>query len=206
MVPRHELESTNRTSWLRRALILVPAVGFIALLAFGLFKAAPAELSPGKTAPAFELPLLDGEGLLSNDDLQGKPVVLNFWASWCIPCKEEAPLLEQAWRDYRDDEVVFVGVNIKDSVTDARNFVEEFDITYPIVRDESEVFARKLGVYGIPETFFIDYEWRFMASVAGGQQGERQDTVVRGPITEEQLLNNLDLLVRRAVGSVEDAG
>lgn len=201
MVPLDELESTRRTPWARRAVILVPALGFIALLAFGLFKSAPSELTAGTTAPTFELPLLEGTGVLSNKDLEGKPVVLNFWASWCIPCKEEAPLLERAWREYRDDGVIFVGVNIKDSVTDAMEFVERFDITYPIVRDESEVFARKLGVYGLPETFFINQEWRFMSSVTGGEQGERQGTVVLGAITKEQLFDNLDLLVRRAAGS-----
>ena len=107
-------------------------------------------------------------------------------------------MLERAWREYRDQGVMFVGVNIKDSATDATEFVDRFDITYPIVRDEREELARKLGVYGIPETFFIDHEWRFMASVAGSEQAERQGTVVLGAISENQLFDNLELLVRRA--------
>ena len=201
MVPLDELESTHRVAWVRRALILVPALAFIALLTFGLFQAESADLTAGERAPDFELPLLDRAGVLSSQDLQGKPVVLNFWASWCIPCREEAPLLERAWREYRDDGVVFVGVNIKDSASDATDFVERFDITYPVVRDEEEDLARKLGVYGLPETFFIDHEWSFMSSVSGGEQGERQDTVVLGAISEDQLVTNLDLLVRRAAGS-----
>ncbi len=201
MVPLDELADHQRRAWPRRMLILVPAVAFIALLAFGLFKAAPAELTPGARAPDIELPLLEGTGVLSSDDLEGRPVVLNFWASWCIPCKEEAPLLERAWREYRDDGVVFVGVNIKDSVTDATEFIERFDITYPIVRDEREELVSKLGVYGIPETFFIDHRWRFLASVAGTEQAERQGTVVLGAISEEQLFDNVELLIRRAAGS-----
>lgn len=181
-------------------LVLLPAIAFIALLAFGLLKAAPAELTPGARAPDFELPLLDGSDVLTSDELEGRPVVLNFWASWCIPCKEEASLLERAWRDYRDEGVMFVGVNIKDSASDADEFIDRFNITYPIVRDETEELARKLGVFGIPETFFIDHEWRFLASVAGSEQAERQGTVVLGAITESQLFDNLELLVRRAAG------
>ena len=76
MVPLHELEPSRRTSWPRRMLFLLPAIAFIALLAFGLFKAAPAELTPGAHAPDFELPLLDGSGLLSSDKLEG-----NLWCS-----------------------------------------------------------------------------------------------------------------------------
>lgn len=201
MVPLDELEEQGKRPWVRRVLMLVPALAFIGLLAFGLLKSAPPQMSPGAEAPTFNLPLLEGEGTLSSEDLRGRPVVLNFWASWCIPCQEEAPLLERAWREYRDRGVVFVGVNIKDARSDAKRFVDEFNITYPIVRDEREELARMLGVYGIPETFFIDHEWSFLATIAGSQQAERQGTVVLGAITEDQLFGNLEILVRGADAS-----
>lgn len=201
MVPLDELAEQQGRPRLRRLLMLVPALVFVGLLAFGLLRSAPAQLAPGSEAPAFDLPRIDGDGALSNEDLLGRTVLLNFWASWCIPCKEEAPLLERAWREYRDRGVVFVGVNIKDAKSDALRFIDEFDITYPIVRDEREELARKLGVFGIPETFFIDHEWRFIGSIAGNQQAERPGTVVLGAITEDQLFGNLEILVRRAAGS-----
>ncbi|MFN2389197.1 MAG: TlpA disulfide reductase family protein [Actinomycetota bacterium] len=202
MATAEEVEPRRRSSSskARTALLVLPGVLFVALLAFGLLRSAPARLAPGAPAPAFSLPLLDG-GTLSSSDLRGHPVVVNFWASWCEPCKEEAELLERAWRDYRDDGVVFVGVNIQDARDEAEAFVDRFDITYPIVRDETEALARKLAVYGIPETFFIDDEGLFLASIAGPARSEREGTVVLGAISPEQLFTNLDLLVARAASS-----
>lgn len=156
MVPLHELTEPRRSSKVRRVvLMMVPAVAFVALLTFAVVRSAP-QAETGSLAPEFDLPTLEGDSTLSSDELKGKPVVLNFWASWCAPCREEAPLLERTWREYRKDGVVFVGVNIRDSLTDARRFVKEFDITYPVVRDESQKLADDLGVFGLPETFFLD--------------------------------------------------
>lgn len=122
-------------------------------------------------------------------------------ASWCLPYREEAPLLERTWRQYRDDGVIFLGVNIKDAESDAEAFVEEFDITYPVLRDLDQELTRSFGVRGLPETFFVDHEWRFVGTESGAQRGQQQGTVILGAITEDQLLTNLDVLVRRAAGS-----
>jgi cytochrome c biogenesis protein CcmG/thiol:disulfide interchange protein DsbE len=198
VVSSDELREKRQPSNVRRMiLLLLPALAFLALLAFGL-RNVGSEADAGSSAPDFNLPKLEGNGTLSSEDLKGKPVVLNFWASWCAPCREEAPLLERAWRDYRRDGVVFVGVNLRDSRTDARRFVEEFDITYPIVRDENQKLANELGVYGLPETVFIDHEWRLLATIAGQSQDDQRQTVVLGAISEEQLRTNVEILIRRA--------
>jgi cytochrome c biogenesis protein CcmG/thiol:disulfide interchange protein DsbE len=203
MVPLDELEKPPRPRW-RAAFLLLPAVGFVALLWFGLQRSDP-NVEAESRAPAFELPRLEG-GSLSSSDLEGRPVVVNFWASWCIPCRDEAPLLERTWREYQDDGVVIVGINIKDSVTAAREFVDEFDITYPIVRDETGELERDFGLTGLPETFFIDHEWRFIGSASGSEVGASQGIVVLGAISEDQLTTNIEILLRRAAGSAGEQG
>lgn len=199
MVPMDELEphSQRRRSW-RLLVAIVPAVAFVALLAFGLARSG-SQATVGNEAPDFELPLVGKqEETLSSEDLRGHPVVVNFWASWCIPCREEAPLLERTWRQYKDDGVIFLGVNIKDAESDAEDFIEEFGLTYPNVRDLDQALTRPFGVAGLPETFFIDHNWTFFGTVRGNEVGQDQGTVVLGAISEEELVTNVELLVRRA--------
>lgn len=182
----------------RAVLVFVPALAFIGLLAYGLLTGAPTEIEEGSTLPSFELARLDEEGVLTDEDLAGSPVVINFWASWCIPCKEEAELLQATYERYRSEGVVFLGVNIKDADVDAQAFIEEYGITYPVVSDPTEVLADDLGVKGIPETFFIDAEGTFVGTAAGQRQAQRGGTVVLGPVSEESLTTNIDILLRRA--------
>ncbi len=135
--------------------------GLVALLAYGFTRdprAIPTPLT-GLPAPDFSLALFDGQ-VVRLSDFRGKVVFLNFWASWCPPCRDEAPLLEQAWRRYKDQDVVFLGVDIQDSDEAARSFLREFGITYMNGRDPSGRIAINYGVYGIPETFFIDRDGR----------------------------------------------
>lgn len=197
LVPLNELETKSRSRWLRVTLALVPAVAFMALLWFGLTRSS-SQATVGNPAPEFELPSVTTGEMISSDDLKGRPVVVNFWASWCIPCREEAPLLERAYREYRDDGVIFLGVNIKDAKSDAEDFIEEFGITYPNVRDVDQQLTRPFGVLGLPETFFLDHDWTFFGTVKGEQTAEQEGTVVRGAISEQELVTNLELLVRRA--------
>jgi hypothetical protein len=91
-----------------------------------------------------------------------------------------------------------LGVNIQDAESDARAFVKDFDITYPMVRDLEQKLTRSFGVRGLPETFFIDHDWTFVATESGAQRGEQQGTVVLGAITEDQLVTNIEVLIRRA--------
>ena len=129
-------------------------------------------------APGFELPRLDGGGKLSLASLRGKVVVLNFWASWCEPCKEEAPLLEAAWQRYRRDGVVLVGIDAQDFKRDARRFVARYGATYPIVHDGPGSTLGRYGITGFPETLFLDRAGRIVGWVTG-------------PVTEVSLETNI---------------
>jgi cytochrome c biogenesis protein CcmG/thiol:disulfide interchange protein DsbE len=138
----------------------------------------------GDAAPDFEAPLLEGEGTLALADLEGKPVVLNFWASWCVPCKDEAPMLSRAAETY-GDRVEFVGVDVRDARSDALAFVEAEGLDYVHVRDEDETIYRDFGLTGQPETFFIDAEGVIVEHV-------------NGPLPEDALDQLIETLVARS--------
>ena len=170
-----------------RVLALVAAIAFVGLLVYGLTtKAADTSiddaLSRGEAqpAPGFELRRLDdgvvrkppwrsaaADGRVSLAELRGTPVVLNFWASWCDPCRAEAPRLERAWRSVRRRGVLFVGLDQQDTREDARDFIRTFGLTFPQVRDPTNDTARAWGVSGIPETFFVDRGGRVVSHVIG---------------------------------------
>lgn len=139
------------------AAIMLPVGAVLALLAYGFTREPKYIPTPLIARPAtpFTLTLFDGP-VLRLEDLHGKAVFLNFWASWCPPCRAEARTLEAAWQKYRDQDVVFVGVNIQDQEEDARAFLKEFGITYPNGMDRGGRIAIGYGVWGLPETFFID--------------------------------------------------
>jgi cytochrome c biogenesis protein CcmG/thiol:disulfide interchange protein DsbE len=119
-------------------------------------------------APDFTLERLDEDGELTLSSLQGKAVVLNMWASWCFPCKEEAPILEEAWQEHRGRGLVVVGVDTKDFRRDGRDFVRDHDLTFPIVFDGPGEMWDTYGLTGLPETFVIDREGRVVEAMVGG--------------------------------------
>jgi cytochrome c biogenesis protein CcmG/thiol:disulfide interchange protein DsbE len=136
-------------------------VAVVGLLAYG-FTTDPRKIPSalvGGQAPDFQLRLLDGT-MVRLSDYRARVVFLNFWASWCPPCRAEARMLEEAWRQVKDRSIVFLGVNIQDTDEGARRFMQEFGITYPNGRDPQSRIAIDYGVYGIPETFFIDRQGR----------------------------------------------
>jgi len=152
-----------------RWLIPLSVVPVLALLAYG-FRVNPHDIpSPlvGRPAAPFVLRTFDGRDL-SLASLRGRVVVLNFWASWCYPaCYEEAPALERSWRAYRDREVSVVGVAIQDQVEAAQRFIRDFSLTFPNLRDTSGKVSIDYGVYGVPETFFIDRAGRIRLKQTG---------------------------------------
>lgn len=138
----------------------------------------------GSQAPDFDLPLLDGDGELKLSSLRGSIVVLNFWASWCGPCREEAPDLQAAWIDYQDRGVRFVGVDERDDRAAALAFVDEFGITYPSVFDPAGSLADDFAFLGLPSTFVIDAEgnivYRFTGFIDGPTLRSALDAVIAG--------------------------
>ena len=155
--------------WRRLIVTLAIIVPLIGILAYGFYRDPRYIPSPmvGRSAPSFALTLFDGSKL-SLGELRGKVVFLNFWASWCPPCRAEARELEAAWKKLKDKDVVFLGVAIQDTEENARTFVKEFAVTYPQGMDSSGRIAVDYGVWGIPETFFIDAEGRITYKHVGG--------------------------------------
>ncbi len=127
--------------------------------------AAAADDGERPPAPELILPLLGGDGEIDLASYRGQVVVVNFWASWCVPCRNEAPLLEEASQRWGDRGVAFLGVNAQDFLGDARAFVERYQITYPNVHDGPGETLGRFGITGFPETYFVDAEGRIVSRV-----------------------------------------
>jgi peroxiredoxin len=124
----------------------------------------------GAPAPVFSLQRLTGDGDLSLRSLRGKTVVLNFFASWCNPCKREAPVLEQLWRQDRGDQLVVLGVDTgPDAASDGRHFVKVHGITYPVVFDpNADVASSRYDLPGLPVTYVLNPQGRIVGNPVVG--------------------------------------
>jgi cytochrome c biogenesis protein CcmG/thiol:disulfide interchange protein DsbE len=150
----------------------------VALLGYALIEQPTKPPQVGSPVPDFQLTALDG----SQIDLgahQGQVVVINFFASWCDPCRQEAADLEQTWREYQGQEVQFFGLAHKDADSKAQAFLKQFDVTYPSAVDPGNRIARAYGVTGVPETFIVDAHGQLIRHFLG-------------PITSEQLSQEID--------------
>jgi cytochrome c biogenesis protein CcmG, thiol:disulfide interchange protein DsbE len=144
-----------------QVIALAAVAGLLGLLVWRLTHQSHAP-KIGGPAPGFTLRRIGSPGKLDLASLRGRPVVLNFWASWCVPCKGEAKMLESAWRQYRSQGVVFLGVDYHDVTSDARTFLSHHGVTYPTVQDGSGAVADRYGVSAVPETYFVDRRGRLV--------------------------------------------
>jgi len=167
------------------------AGGVVGLLAYGFTRDARHIQSPliAKQAAPFTLTLFDGR-TIRLQDFRGKAVFLNFWASWCPPCRAEARALEAAWQKNKEPDVVFLGIDIQDTEEDARVFVQEFGVTYMNGRDPSGKIAVDYGVWGIPESFFINPQGRITYKHVGGIGAStveaKLDEALKGIVSAEE--------------------
>jgi cytochrome c biogenesis protein CcmG/thiol:disulfide interchange protein DsbE len=162
-----------------RALIVIAALagaGLVALLVYGVSHQAASrtldELVASRKYPpapdaASLLPVLGGDGTSSLSSLRGKVVVLNFWASWCQPCEQEAPLLERTQSQLQRDRGTVLGVTYLDASPDSRSFVRHYHLSYPNLRDNTGDFAHSYGTDQLPESFIIDRDGRIVAISRG---------------------------------------
>lgn len=152
-VPENNVRS--RLHW-GRILVWVGVLALLAILALGLRRSQQGPITVGDTVPNFTLTTFDGQNI-NLTDLKGKVVVLNFWASWCKPCEQEAADLEAAWRQYQPTgKVVFLGADYVDTEPEALAYLERFDITYPNGPDLRTRISQAFRIRGVPETYIID--------------------------------------------------
>lgn len=182
-------EATPRTPWRGRrwllAAIVLGVVALLGLLYWGLQRGPNATVGTAATidrpAPNFTVTTLDGKQL-SMSDLRGKTVVLNIWASWCEPCKQEAGELNRAYAQYQGRNVAFVGIAFNDDTDPMRDFVTKYGVPYPVALDPEGKISIDLGITGVPETYIVNPD---------GQMTQKWI----GPITAKQLATLLAPLV-----------
>lgn len=154
-IPGRVDSNTRRPSPLVIGISFAVLVGFLALIGFGLKRAQSGPISRGQEVPAFTLTTFDGEPV-NTADYAGKVLVINFWASWCKPCEQEAADLEAAWRMYEPTgEVLFLGVDYVDTEPEARAYLEKFGITYPNGPDLRTKVSQMFRIQGVPETYIV---------------------------------------------------
>jgi cytochrome c biogenesis protein CcmG/thiol:disulfide interchange protein DsbE len=180
-VSRQQTSTASRNILLMAGSLLL--LGLLAVMAINLQKIKSTDLQD-RQAPEFNLILFDHfeQDQLSLSNLRGQVVVVNFWASWCVECYKEAELLEQAWQDYKDRGVMFVGVDYLDTDKEGLAYMEKYGITYPSGPDLGSKISKDYAITGVPETFFIDREGHIMH-------------VQIGPIERDDLYSLLDRLI-----------
>ena len=162
---------------------------FLAIMGWGLLNASATRPEAGAAAPDFQMQFFDDyrwkDLPASNlEDMRGNVVVLNFWASWCVECRLEAELLENAWREYGDQGVVFLGIAYVDAEPKSLAYMQEYGITYPNAPDLGSEISESYEITGVPETFFVDREGNI-------------SRVVIGPVSDDVLHSELAQLLEQ---------
>ena len=172
----------------RRFLFAAPALFLImTLLSCEQGNGEPGSGSDQNSAVDFSLETVDGGKKISLEDFKGKPVVLNFWATWCGPSKEELPLFEKMWNKFKDKDVVFLGVDVMDDRTNASEFIKNTGITYTNLYDQPGEVSSKYKVVALPATFFINKEGEIAIKNYGpfiGKDGEKKFKLYMEEIAE----------------------
>ena len=166
----------------RQFAAFMAVLAVIGLLGFGLVKKSSGGVDIGDEAPAKSLPTLEGSGEGSLSDYRGRWVLLNVWASWCGPCREESPALQRFYSRHHGDLVV-LGVDTRDLTEDGRGFVREFGLTYPQLRDGDGGYAHDLGTTGVPESFLIAPSGKLAAHFPGPFSDEAAIAEFAAPAT-----------------------
>ena len=182
LTPENEASANPVVRSKRTGLIVTFAVllALLGLLAWGLKKVQAGPVSSGM-APDFSLTSFDGR-ILKLSELRGQVVIINFWASWCPPCREEAAYLEQTWRKYEGKGVVFIGVDWVDTEKEALAYMDEFDLTYFNGPDIGTRIAQAYNIQGVPETFYVS------------KNGELRGVHI-GPLKSPELDDKIDELL-----------
>ncbi len=156
----------SRSVRIWQALFVAVPLLFVALLAVRLYQTNTSEQRAAGIAPDFAFTTFEGESIHLTD-LRGQGVVLNFWASWCDPCRQEADMLEATWQREKENGIVFLGLDYLDQEPAAKAYLDEFRVSYPNGPDLQSKAARDYGIKGVPETFFIDAEGKIAFMVIG---------------------------------------
>jgi len=160
-------QATAKRGGIGRYVVVIIALAFVGLLAFGLATGGDERVEAGAVAPDFQLTYFDGSSVQLSD-LRGQVVVVNFWATWCLSCKDEADDLEKTWRAYQDQNIQFIGVDYLDQEPKNLEWIEYYDITYPNGPDIQGRVYNAYGVQGLPETFVIDQNGTIAHVYVGG--------------------------------------
>lgn len=172
-------------------IVWVALLGLLTIVALGLRRTQQGTVQIGDMIPDFTLTFFDGytyqgKTEVKLSEMKGKVIVVNFWASWCKPCEQEAAEMESAWRSYQQSgQVVFVGADYVDTEPEARGYLKKFDITYPNGPDLGTRISQMFRIQGVPETYFIDQTGKLVYAQIGPFASESEIHAIIDPLIKK---------------------